>query len=492
MRSVHLLVLVATVVGGVYLVSCSGNRKPEAQPNAASSDPASELVIGEPVIYENLAIFPVSTKTPRISDRFITLDEGLRAGTVEILERGALAPGNLASSGDPFATSSTPPANGAPDPFATPPVSPQPSSQPPVDQPPATDPIAAPEQSDDTSAATTEDSSGTVQAQQNPNQEFSIGNSVNQLMVVNRSDKPLYLMPGEIIIGGSQDRAIAEELVIAPGSEPTAISVFCVEQGRWGRRERAESARLVASAFPSADLTASESNLDSSLAGYSANLSLVVDSAQLADDAYSSRFLGSIGSLNKDARMAVQGGEGQGKVWEEVADQNSKFEVRALTGTFAANYAETEALQRLEPFLKQLHTPVSDTPNVVGVIVAVNGKIESMDVFESTPLFQKLWPKLLKSYALDASTAKSENGDAKIATLDDASRFLQEIASTKTKKKVVAKADLSLSQSESDDVLLFTAHERKAPADSAESASGLGGMGGGGFGGAVHGAGFSK
>lgn len=492
MRSVHLLVLVAAVVGVACLVSCSGNPKPEAQSNAQPSDPTSDLVIGEPVIYENLAIFPVSTKTPRQSDRFITLDEGLRDGTVEILERGALAPGRQASSGDPFAAQSTPPATDAADPFAASPVSPEPSSQPPVDQPSAPDPFAAPaEQPADASAATTEDSSGTARAQQNLNQSNSIGNSVNQLMVVNRSNKPLYLMPGEVVIGGSQDRAIAEELVIAPGGEPTAISVFCVEQGRWGWRDRAESARLAAHAFASADLGASESNSESTLAGNSANLSLIVDSAQLADDANSGKFLGSIGSLNKNARLAVQSGEGQGKVWEEVAHQNSKFEVRAVTETFAANYAEADALKRLEPFLKQLQAPISDTPNVVGVIVAVNGKIESMDVFESTPLFQKLWPKLLKSYALDASTAESENGDAKTATLDDASRFLQEIASAKTKKED-AKGELSLSQSESNEVIFFNAHGRMEPADGSGSASGLGGMGGAGFGGAVHGAGFSK
>ena len=45
----------------------------------------------------------------------------------------------------------------------------------------------------------------------------------------------------------------------------------------------------------------------------------------------------------------------------------------------------------------------------VGVIVAVSGEMHSLDVFESTPLFQKLWPKLLKSYALDAANNASDD-----------------------------------------------------------------------------------
>src|SRR6185295_16416151 len=49
------------------------------------------------------------------------------------------------------------------------------------------------------------------------------GADVNTLMVLNTSGKPLYLMPGEIITGGQQDRTIGEEVVIEPGEKPVAI-----------------------------------------------------------------------------------------------------------------------------------------------------------------------------------------------------------------------------------------------------------------------------
>src|SRR4029077_11273513 len=72
---------------------------------------------------------------------------------------------------------------------------------------------------------------------------YPAGN-VNRLMVVNRSDKPLYLMPGEVIVGGSQDRTVAQSAIIAANSEPIAIDVYCVEHGRWGGRSLEETSAL--------------------------------------------------------------------------------------------------------------------------------------------------------------------------------------------------------------------------------------------------------
>src|SRR5215471_16445239 len=100
MRSVRLfLVLGVAVVGLAYLVFSAGSRRGSGGSNPSAdgaSDPAANWVIGEPVVFRNLTIFPVSSKMPRVDDRFITLDEGLKDGTVEIFEKGA-APAEAAS-----------------------------------------------------------------------------------------------------------------------------------------------------------------------------------------------------------------------------------------------------------------------------------------------------------------------------------------------------------------------------------------------------------
>src|SRR5262245_48887610 len=47
-------------------------------------------------------------------------------------------------------------------------------------------------------------------------QERTGGGSVNELVVDNRSDKPLFVMSGEVILGGQQDRIIGKDTIIPP------------------------------------------------------------------------------------------------------------------------------------------------------------------------------------------------------------------------------------------------------------------------------------
>jgi hypothetical protein len=59
------------------------------------------------------------------------------------------------------------------------------------------------------------------------NDEFQ----VDQVRIRNRSHEPLFVMTGEMIFDGLQDRILAEDRVIAPGKS-VRVSVRCVEQGR--------------------------------------------------------------------------------------------------------------------------------------------------------------------------------------------------------------------------------------------------------------------
>ncbi len=69
-------------------------------------------------------------------------------------------------------------------------------------------------------------------------QQASRGSSaqVNQLVLVNNSDRPLLLLAGEIVTGGKQDRVIGADRLVPPKSDPIDLSVFCVEPGRWVAR----------------------------------------------------------------------------------------------------------------------------------------------------------------------------------------------------------------------------------------------------------------
>jgi hypothetical protein len=59
------------------------------------------------------------------------------------------------------------------------------------------------------------------------------GDQVNTLVLVNHSKQPLLLLAGEIVTGGKQDRVIAKDRIVPAGGDPIDLSVFCIEPGRW-------------------------------------------------------------------------------------------------------------------------------------------------------------------------------------------------------------------------------------------------------------------
>jgi len=73
-----------------------------------------------------------------------------------------------------------------------------------------------------------------------------------------------------------------------------------------------------------------------------------------------------------------------------------------------------------ESAIKQLRNQ-----KAVGVVVAIDGDIVWADIFASTPLLEKYWPKLVRSYATEAITRRGKKGGADIkaaqAFLDDRS-----------------------------------------------------------------------
>jgi hypothetical protein len=392
----------------------------------AASKPASQpagndYIVGAPIRHKNLTIFPVLSKTEQNADRYVTLDEGLRAHTVEVIEVGANQEQAQPTFADPTPGNRQrrPAQQGAPN---------QQVRRTPNSQSPSL----------------------------NAARRRSAANEVNRLMVVNRSGKPLYLMPGEVVVGGDQDRTIGEETTIASIGKPVSIDVFCVEHGRWRGRSAAESAPMYAALGAGAGQMAKE----------------------LTDEAKRGYFNATAGSLNKAGRQAVQSGKGQEAVWDNVERLNEGFKVKSDSGAFTHAYVAKPIRDGLEPYLTALSSKVAGEGRVVGAVVAINGKIESVDVFESTPLFRKLWPKLLKSYALDALGAASAKPAAKESSVADASAFLTKVLQASVSSTKQTKGGLVVTRRETKDA---TSYSAASPA-----------MGGGRGGGAIHASGFSK
>lgn len=220
---------------------------------------------------------------------------------------------------------------------------------------------------------------------------------VNQLVLVNNSKRPLLLLAGEIVTGGKQDRVIGKDRIVPAESDPVDLSVFCVEPGRW------------VSANGKADFPMAAGATSGILA------SPVVRSKAMAA---------------KD----------QQQVWDSVrSSQQAMAETVEVTGAAPAvnattSYARVMDNKEVKKQVDAVAEPVQRNyesvigrlrdKNAVGVVVAVNGEIVWADIFASTQLLQKYWPKLVRSYATEAVVTRAKGGEA---SLKDVERFLDEL-----------------------------------------------------------------
>ncbi len=213
------------------------------------------------------------------------------------------------------------------------------------------------------------------------------GAEVNRLILVNNSKRPLLLLAGEIVTGGKQDRVIGKDRLVPAESDPVDLSVFCVEPGRW---------------------TATKDNFGS------------MDSA-MAQPAVRSKAM-----AEKNQEM----------VWSEVRSAQAAVAER-LPAPSAGNVEAMSSYARVmqndevkkqvnsvaEPMLHDYQSVIKQLrdKNAVGVVVAVNGEIIWADVFASTSLLEKYWPKLVRSYAAEAITSHEKNAEVDVKA---AQRFL--------------------------------------------------------------------
>jgi len=215
------------------------------------------------------------------------------------------------------------------------------------------------------------------------------GAQVNRLVLVNNSTRPLILLAGEILTGGKQDRVVGKDRIVPPQSEPIDLAVFCVEPGRWVATKYAFSSFRTQMAQPS-------------------------------------------------VRRSAMAEQDQQKVWSEVhasaaalAGAASPPAARVIesTSSYAGVMNNDEVKQRVEAVAAPLEQSYQEVMrelrdrNAVGVVVAVNDQIIWADLFASTALLEKYWPKLIRSYAAEALTRPANPGrpDVKMAQafLDD-------------------------------------------------------------------------
>jgi hypothetical protein len=237
--------------------------------------------------------------------------------------------------------------------------------------------------------------------------DYSRGASVNQLVLINRSKRPLLLLAGELVSGGKQDRIIGKDRLVPVGAEPLPLNVFCVEHGRW-----------------------------SSGANFSAAKTIVHPSVreQAAVAQKQTEVWNAVRSGTTARAAAGPGGSAPPLPQVSMADITSTVEAEAPTESYDRIYNKSKRVSgNVDSFVEEVQRRFSKETSglknerVVGVVVAYGGEVAWSDIFASQDLFQKYWTKLLRSYAVEALARPSYR---EVADRDSAQRFLYSLRGT--------------------------------------------------------------
>ena len=115
-------------------------------------------------------------------------------------------------------------------------------------------------------------------------------------------------------------------------------------------------------------------------------------------------------SATKDIKLATRQEVNQSRVWDKVDEAQEKLsgamksDVRSPASTTSLPLAlENKKVQEsAAAYIDKLSSIVDSSTDVIGFVFAINNKLNSADVYASSAMFKRFWPRLLKSTAIEA------------------------------------------------------------------------------------------
>jgi hypothetical protein len=211
--------------------------------------------------------------------------------------------------------------------------------------------------------------------------EVSEGGTVPELKLVTK-ERNVFLLDGETLEGAKQNRTLNLS-ILAPANTTLIIPVSCVEQGRWSRRSETFN-------------TASHNMMPSAR------------SRRMEDVSDAMRSSGSRRS-------------NQMKVWEDIEEKLERMKVSAPTQDMSAMF------EAHSTHIDEYITAFTPLPDQVGAVFAIGRMIHSLEFFNYSRTFRDLFPKLLRSYGIEA--IESEGDSEFNISPAEASNFIAQVVS---------------------------------------------------------------
>jgi len=219
--------------------------------------------------------------------------------------------------------------------------------------------------------------------------EVSVEASIPELKVINNADVSVLLLDGEELAGAKQNRVLNTSILLKKKSE-LIIPVSCTEQRRWS--------------YQTNEFYNSENILSHKIRGKKAT--------------YVSNSLKQSGGYNSD----------QGAIWDEIQELSISAGVHSPTAAMKDVYEGKK--DDLEEYMKAFQC----VPHQKGMFVFVGGEVAGWDMLSRESAFEVIFPKLVKSYALDALLEKGKKKGSSKKPMKEAKRFLREIKDCKEEK----------------------------------------------------------
>ncbi len=251
--------------------------------------------------------------------------------------------------------------------------------------------------------------------------------NVNQLTVENLSpNEEIFVQSGDIVKGGQQDRLLSIDLIVPPKSGKMPIASFCVERGRWTQRG-SEASRFFAG----------------------------------SNDCFA----------GNDLKLASKLRNSQGEVWKEVEQAqrklgyNTKANVKSpqSESSLQLTLEHKKVQEAVDTYIKKIAKAPEEKKDAIGYVMAINGKVICADVYASRDLFLKLWPKLLKSCAVEAFADLEKNKKVAPITVEAVKTFLADSEKGKATNQDVNKR-VRLITVESRNTVLFETRDKNSQA----------------------------
>jgi len=202
------------------------------------------------------------------------------------------------------------------------------------------------------------------------------------------TEEYVFIQAGDIVRGGKQDRTLRTDLIVPPGAKKMALQSFCVERGRWRARGAEE-----------------------------------VEAFSMSGNQVASR----------DLRIATRYRKSQQDVWDNVADLQEKLADNAgkpvqsplSSSSLELTLENKDVKEHAEEYVKALTDIIKGRQHVVGFVFAINGQLNTAEVYGSEDLFRQLWPKLLRTVAVEAFAELKEDERFKAPSTKAAAAFLE-------------------------------------------------------------------